>query len=195
METLAPVVETLAPVVITVGGQKDRVERLISNFHELRLKLAQQRQEQLLRFSSQDEKFVTTVNALAERVLHIKRVRIVGEIPYILEMKCITKVLGEEDFAIYYLSQLDMVINGDKGYEDVLVDREEARKKWNNLRTKLELNEELYSVMEDLKGDRPTDYSAFNLQEAREAVRLVHDDEKSQYHCYKFLKMIENMDS
>ena len=48
--------------------------------------------------------------------------------------------------------------------------------------------------MDDLKGDRPTDYSAFNLQEAKEAVCLVHDGEKSLY-CYKFLKMIENMDS
>ena len=58
----------------------------------------------------------------------------------------IAKVLGEEtakDFAIFHLSELDKVIAGDKGYEDVLVDverREQARKRWDKLRDKLELH-------------------------------------------------------
>ena len=98
--------------------------------------------------------------SLEEWAVHRRRVQIVGQIPYVLEMKCIDKVLGETtaaDSCILDLSELDKAIEGDMDYEDavhVLVDvesRKEAKKKWDTVRVKLELGKELYDTIEYLK--------------------------------------------
>ena len=144
---------------------------------------------------------VKETKALEEWAVHSRRVQIVGQIPYVLDMKCIDKVLGETtaaDSCILDLSELDKVIEGDEDYEDVQLDvesRKEAKEKWDTLRVKLELGKELYDTIEYLKyGHWPSNYSTFNLQEAQEAVNLVQINQWKRCRYLQFIEMIKKLD-